>query len=79
MTRSSMSVTSSASRRPFGKPAVSPASTPKRFGVALGGTPRLSLSVSAAAGLRADLGQSGHAGQQRLDDVRPVRLLDAEA
>ena len=34
MTRSSMSVTSSASRRPFGKPAWSPASRPKRFGVA---------------------------------------------
>ena len=33
ITRSSMSTTSSPSRRPFGKPAVSPASTPKRFGV----------------------------------------------
>ena len=50
ITRSSMSVTSSASRRPFGNPATSPASTPKRFGFAAGGTPRLSFSVSAAAG-----------------------------
>ena len=39
--------TSSASRRPFGNPAVSPASTPKRFGSAVGGTPRLNFSVSA--------------------------------
>ena len=37
-------------RRPFGNPARSPARTPKRFGFAAGGTPRLSLSVSAAAG-----------------------------
>src|SRR4051794_22562306 len=50
-TRSSMSTTSSASRRPFGKPAVSPAMTPNRFGFAAGGTPRLIFSVSAAAGL----------------------------
>ena len=46
MTRSSMSVTSSVSRRPFGNPAVSPASTPKRFGVGFGATPRLIFSVS---------------------------------
>src|SRR3954453_1173370 len=51
ITRSSMSTTSSPRRRPFGKPALSPASTPKRFSVADGGTPRLIFSVSAAAGL----------------------------
>src|SRR4051794_9006367 len=51
ITRSSMSVTSSASRRPFGNPATSPASTPKRLGLAVGGTPRLTFSVSAGAGL----------------------------
>ena len=33
-TRNSMSMTSSASRRPFGKPARSPPSTPRRFSVA---------------------------------------------
>src|SRR5215207_2389705 len=50
ITRSSMSTTSSFSRRPFGNPAVSPASTPKRLGLALGGTPRLTFSVSAGTG-----------------------------
>src|SRR5207302_7408211 len=35
--RSSMSVTSSARRRPFGNPALSPPSTPSGFGLADGG------------------------------------------
>jgi hypothetical protein len=46
-----MSTTSSPRRRPFGKPALSPARTPNRFGVGFGATPRLIFSVSAAAGL----------------------------
>src|SRR5579864_3897035 len=45
-TRSSISMTSSVSRRPFGKPALSPASTPRRLGVADGGIDMLSRSCS---------------------------------
>src|SRR6185437_11395253 len=43
---SSMSTTSSVSRRPFGKPCVSPPSTPSRLGFAVGLIDRLSLSIS---------------------------------
>ncbi len=43
---SSMSTTSSVSRRPFGKPCRSPASTPSRFGFAVGFTDRFSRSIS---------------------------------
>jgi hypothetical protein len=47
-----MSTASSKSLRPFGSPALSPPMTPKRLACAgsVGGTPRLSFSVSAAAG-----------------------------
>ena len=45
---------------------------------ALGATPRLSFSVSAGGRVRPDLRQARDAGQQRLDDVRAVRLLDAQ-
>jgi hypothetical protein len=50
-TWSSMSTTSSPSRRPFGNPALSPPITPKRFSVSAGGTPRFSFSVSTGTGL----------------------------
>ena len=43
---SSMSTTSSASRRPFGKPCRSPPSTPNRLGFFVTGTDRLSRSIS---------------------------------
>src|SRR6185503_2566811 len=49
-TCSSMSTTSSPSRRPFGNPALSPPITPKRFSVSAGGTPRLSFRVSTGSG-----------------------------
>ena len=73
-----MSTTSSASRRPFGKPALSPPITPKRFSVSDGGTPRLIFSVSAGTASCGDPRHARDAGQQRLDDVRAVGLLDPE-
>src|SRR5215210_6304902 len=48
--RSAMSMTSSSSLRPFGKPAVSPARTPRRFGVAVGRIERFTRSMSASFG-----------------------------
>ena len=45
-TRSSMSTTSSPSRRPFGKPALSPPMTPSGFSVSDGGMATLSRSIS---------------------------------
>ena len=41
-----MSITSSASRRPFGKPCRSPPSTPSRFGSFVGGIEVFSRSIS---------------------------------
>src|SRR3954452_23515353 len=44
--RSSIATTSSPTRRPFGKPARSPPSTPRLFGLAAGGIARFSRSMS---------------------------------
>src|SRR4029079_16667369 len=49
--RSSMSTTSSAGRRPFGKPAVSPPSRPRRLGLRDGATAMFSRIISAGRGL----------------------------
>src|SRR5262245_23985708 len=49
--RSSMSTTSSAGRRPFGNPAVSPPSRPRRLGFRDGGTAIFSRIISAGLGL----------------------------
>src|SRR6185295_10274023 len=48
--RSSTVTTSSSSRRPFGKPAGSPAISPSTFGAGVGGIARLSRSRSACTG-----------------------------
>ena len=55
--RSAMSTTSSASRRPFGKPARSPPKTPSRFGLAVGGGPiaRLRATLPLAGPLMVSL------------------------
>ena len=47
MARSSTVTTSSNTRRPFGKPARSPPSTPRMFGLLLGGIEVFSRSMSA--------------------------------
>jgi hypothetical protein len=47
---SATSMTSSPRRRPFGKPATSPPTTPSRFGFAAGGTLTFSRRYSAGAG-----------------------------
>ena len=74
-----MSTTSSPSRRPFGKPALSPASTPNRFCVRRRRHAEVDLQRVGRHRVRRDLRQSGHARQQRRHDVGAVRLRHVQA
>ena len=75
-----MSTTSSVSRRPFGNPAVSPPSTPKRFRAGRGRHAEVDLQRVGRRRVRARSAvRPGMPGQQRLHDVRAVRLRDVEA